>query len=137
MKPLELIAVAASLLLLPTLSRATGWECEPDIEVRCSDTSCSMSEDQGTIPVGLSFDSHGKFSLCAYSGCWEGIGKVASTAPFLVITVAKAAWSSPHHRAEDREDVLIAFSPSDHIVLIKVESFAMPMRCTPIAAPGK
>lgn len=129
MKRIKLFAIAAALSQVPLVSIAGSWDCDPDIEVRCSATACAVSEDQGTIPIGVTFDSEGNFSLCAYSGCWEAKGKVVSTSPFLVITAVKASWSNPDKNPSDRRDILIAFSPSDRIALIKVEDFAMPMRC--------
>jgi hypothetical protein len=116
------------------LSRAEGWSCGPDLEVQCTAESCAVSEDQGVIPIYLSFDSRGNFLLCAYSGCWEGKGKVVSRSPFLVITKKQVDWSDPNQRVEGREDVLIAFSPSDRVVMAKAGSISMPMRCS--TGPG-
>ena len=121
---------AASLMLGSHLARAEGWSCGPDLEVQCTAESCAVSEDQGVIPIYLSFDSRGDFLLCAYSGCWEGKGKVVSSSPFLVITKKQVDWSDPNQRVEGREDVLIAFSPSDKVVMVKAGSIAMPMRCS-------
>jgi hypothetical protein len=111
-------------------SSAEGWICGPDLEVQCTPESCSVSEYQGSIPIFLQFDPRGKFLLCAYSGCWEGKGKVVSSSPFLVITKKQVDWSDPNQRVEGREDVLIAFSPSDRVVMVKAGSISMPMRCS-------
>ena len=119
MKVAKTIILAASLTLTSALSHSAAWECKPDVELQCTAKSCSVSPDQGVIPIGLSFDSHGTFSLCAYSGCWEGKGKVVSASPFLVISAEKVDWSDPNRRVEGREDILIAFSPSDQIAMGK------------------
>jgi hypothetical protein len=125
------IICAASLMLASHPSSAEGWSCGPDLEVWCTAESCSASEDQGAIHIFLQFDTRGKFLLCAYTGCWEGKGKVVSSSPFLVITKKQVDWSDPNQREEGREDVLIAFSPSDKVAMVKAGSIAMPMRCEP------
>ena len=130
-----ILICAASLMFVSHLSRAEGWSCSPDLEVQCTAESCAVSPDQGAIPIHLSFDSHGEFSLCAYSGCWEGTGTVVSSSPFLVITKEQVDWSDPNRRVEGREDVLIAFSPGDKVVMVKAGSIAMPMRCSREARP--
>ena len=130
MKVAKKIIFAASLTLASALSHSAAWECKPDVEVQCTAKSCSVSPDQGVIPIGLSFDSHGTFSLCAYSGCWEGKGRVVSASPFLVISAEKVSWSDPNRRVEGREDVLIAFSPRDRIAMVKAGSLSLPMRCS-------
>ncbi len=126
---------AASLMFVSQLSRAEDWTCGPDLEVQCTAESCAVSEDQGVIRIYLSFESDGNFLLCAYSGCWEGKGKVVSSSPFLVITKKQIDWSDPNQRVEGREDVLIAFSPSDKVVMVKAGPIAMPMRCSPAPRP--
>jgi hypothetical protein len=134
MNKLEMLVVAASLVFLPGLSCAAKWNCAPDVEVQCTVESCAVMEDQGSIPIGLSFDSRGAFSLCAYSGCWEGKGKVVSVSPFLVITLGNVDWSDPNQRVEGREDVLIAFGVKDQVAMVKAGSISMPMRCSKYAA---
>ena len=130
MNKAEILVVATSVMLLPGLSCAAEWDCKPDVEVQCTIESCSLAKDQGAIPIGLSFDSHGTFSLCAYSGCWEGKGKVVSVSPFLVITLGNVDWSDPNQRVEGRRNVLIAFSTKDQIAMVKAGSLSMPMRCS-------
>jgi len=128
MNKAEILVVAASLVLLPGFSCTAEWDCKPDVEVQRTIEACSVAKDQGTIPIGLSFDSHGTFSLCAYSGCWEGKGKVVSVSPFLIITLGNVDWSDPGRRVEGREDVLIAFGARDHVAMVKAGSISMPMR---------
>jgi hypothetical protein len=130
MNKLEMLVVTASFVFLPGLSCAANWNCAPDVEVQCTVESCEVMEDQGTIPIGLSFDTRGVFSLCAYSGCWEGKGKVVSVSPFLVITLGNVDWSDPNQRVEGREDVLIAFGAKDQVAMVKAGSISMPMRCS-------
>lgn len=130
MNPIVTRSCAASLMLISVPSGADSWACKPDLEVQCTAESCSVGEDQGVIPIEVSFDSRGNFSLCAYSGCWKGRGKVVSVSPFLVITMERVDWSDLNQRVEGREDVLIALSPRDKVVMVKAGSISMPMRCS-------
>lgn len=132
----RMLAEAALLMILPGLTCAAEWSCKPDVEVQCTIESCSVTEDQRTIPIALSFDSNGTFSLCAYSGCWEGKGKVVAVAPFLVITLGNVDWSDPGQKVEGREDVLIAFETKDHVAMVKAGSISMPMRCSRTPRPN-
>src|SRR5687767_3271910 len=119
MKSIVIRSCAASLMLVSVPSGADSWGCKPDVEVQCTAEACSIGEDQGFIPIGVSFDSRGNFSVCAYSGCWNGRGKVVSASPFLVITKARVDWSDPNQRVEGREDVSIALSSRDQVVMVK------------------
>jgi hypothetical protein len=131
MKKLEMLAVAASLVFLPGLSSAANWRCSPDVEVWCTIESCATNEEKlEAIRIGVTFDSRGVFSLCAYTGCWEGKGKVVSVSPFLVITLGNVDWSDPNQRVEARENVLIAFDVKDQVAMVKAGSISMPMRCS-------
>lgn len=120
----------ASLAMLFGYAHAEVWNCRNDIEVQCVSGECSSVAEQGSFtPMSLAFSSTGSFSLCAYSGCWDGEGTVVSMAPFLVITLAKAEWSDPSSEGELDADVMIAFDRQDKIALIKARSFATPLHC--------
>lgn len=112
-----------------TCVRAETWHCQNDIEVQCNPKSCSVSEGGKFTPANVSFDSNGKFSVCAYSGCWKGKGKVVSNEPFFVISQKQVDWSDPNRKIEGREDILIAVSFTDDIALVKAGELAQPMRC--------
>ncbi len=112
-------------------AHADVWNCRNDIEVQCAGGACSAEVEQGSFtPMSLAFSSTGSFSLCAYSGCWDGEGMVVSTAPFLVIAHAKAEWSDPSSNGERDADVLIAFDPQDGVAVIKASGFVTPLLCT-------
>ncbi len=111
-------------------AHADVWNCHNDIEVQCASGACSSEAEQSSFtPMSLAFSSTGSFSLCAYSGCWEGDGAVVSNVPFLVITLAKAQWSDPSANGERDADVMIAFDRQDGIALIKAGGFATPLHC--------
>ena len=55
---------------------AESWQCRNDLEIRCVEGKCSAETKSGFTPMSVSFSDNGKMSVCAYSGCWEGTGKV-------------------------------------------------------------
>jgi hypothetical protein len=110
-------------------AHADVWNCRNNIEVQCSDGECGAAEEGGFTPMSLAFSSTGSFSLCAYSGCWDGEGTVVSSEPFLVITHANAEWSDPSSNGERDADVMIAFDPKDGVAIIKAAGFATPLHC--------
>lgn len=110
--------------------RADAWTCRNDMEVQCGPKACSVTENGGFTPMHVSFDSSGRFSVCAYSGCWEGKGAAAWNEPFLVISQKQVDWSDPNRRIDGREDILIAFSSTDRLALVKAGRFALPMHCS-------
>ena len=79
--------------------------------------------------MDVSFNSAGEFSVCAYSGCWKGKGKVYSDPPFLVISKAMTEWSFEPNRDSRRADILIAFDSSDQVAMVKAQGFAHPFNC--------
>jgi hypothetical protein len=106
---------------------ATSWQCRNDVEIQCDQAACTVAKPGEFTPLGLSFTSGGRFSLCAYSGCWEGQGKVVARKPFLVIEKRQAAWSDP--QTKNASDILIAFAQEDRIALVKAGGLALPLHC--------
>ena len=126
-KPIFLISLP--FLLAAEASRA-DWHCSNDVEVQCSERTCTANNKGDFTPMDVSFSSTGEFSVCAYSGCWEGMGQMLSTAPYLVIWKPQAHWSNPGESNENREDVIFALSLSDQIAVLKVGGFAQPLHCS-------
>ena len=121
-----LLATIGTLALQPVRA---DWHCQNDLEVHCDESSCELTNSDEATAMAVSFSESGRFSVCAYSGCWSGLGTVVSLSPFLVITSEKAEWSFPPDRTANAKDVLIAFDPSDKVALVKVSGWAIPFRC--------
>lgn len=79
--------------------------------------------------MDVRFDTRGKFSVCAYSGCWDDKGRVITSDSSIVILKERAHWSTSNDEAAMREDVSIVLSTTDRIALIKAGSFVLPMHC--------
>lgn len=118
--------------LLSSCEPSIEWYCRNQVEIHCSDGSCSASDPNETSTMTVTFNSSGEFSVCAYSGCWTGDGKVQSFASGFFITLAQAEWNFEPLRESNAADILIAFDESDRIALVKAGtdgSYAHPFTC--------
>ena len=123
------MACAALAMAFCTPLYAESWHCRNTLEVQCHAGQCAAEAD-GITPLDVRFDADGGFSVCAYTGCWDGTGKTISNPPHLLISAAQVDWSDPSRQAENRSDVMIAFDSADGIALVKAGVFALPMACS-------
>ena len=105
-----------------------GWRCRNTVEVQCHDNNCTALPQDETTPLDVAFTTTGAFIVCAYTGCWEGDGKIAATDPFLVITQKEAPWSDPFN-PENAQDILITYHRADNIAVVKAGGFVIPLAC--------
>ena len=110
---------------------AESWQCRNTVEVQCHAGECAAETD-GITPLDVRFDADGGFSVCAYTGCWDGTGKAVRNPPHLLISAAQVDWSDPSRADENRSDVVIAFDSADGIALVKAGVFALPMACSAV-----
>ena len=109
---------------------AESWHCQNTVEIQCHAGECA-AETYGVTPLDVRFGDDGGFSVCAYTGCWDGTGKAVRNPPHLLISAVQVDWSDPSRQAENRSDIAIAFDSADGIALVKAGVFALPMACSP------
>lgn len=115
----------AVLLLMATPAFAKGWTCRNnDLEVTCTSEKCATPE--GHTPISVNVKDDGFMNICAYSGCWEGKGKIFKSGNHVLISGQKLSWSGTAH---GRGDFMIAFDRNNGIAVINGEGFAMPLLC--------
>ena len=121
----------ARVLYFPSepVADASVWRCRNTVEVHCDSESCAASPRDEMTPMDVVFSTEGSFSVCAYTGCWDGAGAVASHGPFTSIMARAVPWSDPA-RADGAEDVMIAFDADDRVAIVKAGGFAVPLNCT-------
>ncbi len=109
------------------LALATDWNCRNhDMEISCSSEECESSD--GFTPMDVSFNSKGSMSVCAYTGCWEGVGKVFSADNFTIIAGNNLKFSTSS--SDDMNaNFLIVIDTEDKVSVIKGFGYAMPMIC--------
>jgi hypothetical protein len=121
---------ACGLFSMSAALHAEAWNCKNSVEIRCADTACSAAEDAEFTPADVRFDTRGAFSVCVYSGCWNGKGRAVVNGPLMVVQKKRAGWSVPNSTAEMREDVAIMFSTIDRIAVVKAGKLVLPMHCS-------
>ena len=124
--------LALLVLLLAACEPNNEWYCRNQVEIQCSGGDCRASDPSETSTMTVTFNSVGEFSVCAYSGCWTGKGKVQSYASGFFITRARVEWNFEPLRMSNAADILIAFDESDRIALVKAStdgSYAHPFTC--------
>ena len=119
---LALVLLTAS---LPSFSK--DWNCRnKDLQVQCDPTGCEATKD--FTPVSVSVSQKGRIEICAYSGCWEGSGKVTRTRHHTLVSTTTLRWKGV---SANPADFIIAIDARDRVGFIKGGGFAMPLQCEP------
>lgn len=120
------LLISVILTLISTHSFSASWNCRNhDLEIRCSSNKCETSD--GFTPFDISINTGGSLSICAYSGCWAGKGKVLKTGKYILMSSAKLKWTGDN---SSTADFIVAVDTSDKVGFVKGEGFAMPTTCT-------
>lgn len=119
--------IAVNLVLLTTTqSFATTWNCRnSDMEIHCNSDKCEVSD--GFTPFDITINTNGTLSICAYSGCWEGQGKVLEAGEHILVSGTNLKWTGTN---PNNADFIVAVDTSDKVGFVKGAGFAMPTRCT-------
>jgi hypothetical protein len=118
--------LGVTLLLLSTQVFSASWSCRNnDLEIHCDSNKCVASDN--FTPFDISVNTNGALSICAYSGCWEGKGKVLASGKHVLISAKKLKWTGT---TANSVDFMVAVDTSDNIGFVKGEGFAMPTNCT-------
>lgn len=102
-----------------------SWQCRNDVEIHCAEEKCDAKKSGEFTPMSVSFDVSGKMSVCAYSGCWEGTGKVSNNGDFMMLSGQNLKFSTSNMK----ENIAITLDKKDNIALVKAGSFAQPLVC--------
>lgn len=103
------------------------WDCVNDIEVWCAVDSCAAKAADETTPMAITAARDGAFSVCAYTGCWEGRTEVADIAGRLVWAADGTAFST---RPEGFEaDVSLLIIEAEGVGFVRAGGIANPLLC--------
>jgi len=125
---------ALGLLLAGVLSAAPlqaveRWSCRNELEVLCDGETCRASARGEFTPLSVRFDTAGRYAVCAYSGCWEGVARLVRQDQLWLLSQPKAAWLGPAGASPAYSRLVILFDRVDRMALLKVEAFQLPLRC--------
>ena len=118
-----------ALLLVASSVFAESWQCKNDLEIQCTNNQCKVSEQGEFTSMDIHFDDSGEISVCAYSGCWEGISDVLNTANFLVLLAQDLGFSSALETNDSGQNMSLSLDKHDGIAVLKLDSFAQPLHC--------
>lgn len=119
--------ICAVFFVLPALAFGAEWNCRNQyLEVSCSAQKCAASET--FTPMEVSLSDLGFVSVCAYSGCWEGKGKMLKSGSHLIISATRLRWGGA---SPNDANFIIALDKADAVAVIKGANFAMPLICAP------
>ncbi len=111
-----------------TSAETESWQCRNDLEIRCRSGKCEAATENGFTPMSVNFDETGSMSVCAYTGCWEGVGKVSKEADFLILSGQNLKFSTSDS-ADMNENIAIILDRKDNIAMLKAGGFAHPLIC--------
>ena len=123
---LSIIIVVA---ILATTAQAKSWNCRNDLEISCGSQGCEAQIKEGFTPMDIYIEESGSMTVCAYTGCWEGVGKFFKSGNFVVITGHHLKFSTAPHSKNMNENIVVVIDMHDNIGIIKAGAFAHPLIC--------
>lgn len=118
-------------------SPTESWQCRNDLEVRCGAGGCETTTGAGFTPMSVNVEDSGAMSVCAYSGCWEGVGEVVQSENFLVLIGHRLPFSTSPGPESAKADIIVAIDRTDRVATLKAGEFAHPLLCEKTAVPAK
>ncbi len=79
--------------------------------------------------MDVSFSDSGTMNVCAYSGCWQGIGTVFTSENFTVVAGHNLRFSTAQDSEAMNQNIVIAVDTDDQVATLKAGSFAHPLIC--------
>lgn len=105
-----------------------SWSCRNQVEVWCAADGCAAARADEFTPMHITADARGGFSVCAYTGCWEGEGPPLVKDDRLLWTAEGAAFSS-HPDGGMNADVTLLILKKDGVGFVRVAGLATPVMC--------
>ena len=123
------LLIGTILALISTFAFSSSWNCRNnDLEIRCTSNICKTSD--GFTPFDIHITTGGSLSICAYSGCWKGKGKVLKEGKHILVSGTKLKWTGINSSSAD---FIVAVDAGDKVGFVKGEGFAIPIICTQLA----
>ncbi|MEE2692964.1 MAG: hypothetical protein VX640_15635 [Pseudomonadota bacterium] len=109
-------------------SSEQAWSCTNEVEVWCAADGCTTAAEGQFTPMSVSMTTAGAFSVCAYTGCWEG-----DSAP--VSRQGRLLWTGdglPFSTSQDggmQADVTILLLAAEGVGFVRAAGLAAPVLC--------
>lgn len=102
------------------------WVCANDIEVWCTVDSCAAKPEDEATPMAIAARADGQFSVCAYTGCWEGKTSMTNANGRLVWAADGVPFSTNEAATADISLMIVA---RDGVGFVRVGAIASPLLC--------
>ncbi len=123
-----LFAIAALLTASKSEIPPDAWTCANDIEVWCTVDSCAAKSAGETTPMDISARRTGEITVCAYTGCWEGVASVTDNNGRLSWAADKLPFSSQPDGGFTA-DISLMIIEKDGVGFVRVGGIASPLLC--------
>ena len=124
-----MLSLALAAVALPAVP-PESWSCSNPVEVSCSSEDCMTAEPGGFTPMSVSMSAAGGFSVCAYTGCWEGAGPPLRLDGRLLWTGDGLPFSTSPDGGM-KADVTLLLIEEEGIGFVRAAGFASPLLCEP------
>lgn len=105
-----------------------SWTCANQMEVWCSADGCDAAEPGAFTPMSIAASARGGFSVCAYTGCWEGAGAPLRQQGRILWMADGAAFSTSPDGGM-KADVTLLIIEAEGVGFVRVGGFATPLLC--------
>ena len=123
-----MLAAILSLFMLMSSRPSDAWTCQNQIEVWCAVDGCAAKAEDETTPLDIwARSDNGKFSICAYTGCWEGQATFTEASGRLLWAADDVAFTSG--QGGFTADVSLMIVNKDGVGFIRVGGLATPLLC--------
>jgi hypothetical protein len=124
-----MLELAAALLMRASISEVPpeSWNCRNQIEVWCAADGCAATPPGESTPMDIWARADGDLSVCAYSGCWEGIATVSAAAGRLLWIGDNLPFVSAIEGAAG--DVTLLVMAKDGVGFVRAGGIATPVLC--------
>ncbi len=119
--------LAALLLTSPAEIPPDAWACRNQIEIWCTADGCAAAAEDETTPLDVWASRDGRFSVCAYSGCWEGETAMMEANGRLLWAADNVAFLSG--RGGAIVDVTLLIIEKEGVGFVRAGGFATPLLC--------
>ncbi|MHA7871209.1 MAG: hypothetical protein ACX939_02550 [Hyphococcus sp.] len=125
-----MLDILAAALLMTSRSEVPDdlWRCRNQVEVWCAVDGCAAKAEDETTPLDIwARGDTGEVSICAYSGCWEGGGRLSRTKGRLLWAADGVPFTA--RSGGFSADVTLLIIEKDGVGFVRVGGFATPVLC--------
>lgn len=110
---------------IPGIGVAVDWHCSnAGLGVRCDEGRCVASDE--FTPSDITVQADGDLTVCAWSACWSGPGKLAVHGRHLMVSATDMARSG---EVDERGVFMVGIDTHAGAGFLHGEGFAIPLRC--------